>query len=88
MSAIYSSLENTVVFVSGGASGIGAAIVGAMIEQKARFAIWMQMPPPYCANAIHLHCAHGLCAAIFATCTPTSARSTRPPKWLAQYAYW
>jgi NAD(P)-dependent dehydrogenase (short-subunit alcohol dehydrogenase family) len=38
MSAIYSSLENTVVFVSGGASGIGAAIVGAMIEQKARVA--------------------------------------------------
>jgi NAD(P)-dependent dehydrogenase (short-subunit alcohol dehydrogenase family) len=38
MSAINSSLENTVVFVSGGASGIGAAIVDAMVEQKARVA--------------------------------------------------
>lgn len=38
MSAIYSSLENTVVFVSGGASGIGATIVDAFIAQRAKVA--------------------------------------------------
>ncbi|CAG9265009.1 SDR family NAD(P)-dependent oxidoreductase [Paraburkholderia unamae] len=38
MSAIYSSLENTTVFVSGGASGIGAALVDAFVAQRARVA--------------------------------------------------
>jgi NAD(P)-dependent dehydrogenase (short-subunit alcohol dehydrogenase family) len=38
MSAIYSSLRETVVFISGGASGIGAALVDAFIAQHARVA--------------------------------------------------
>jgi NAD(P)-dependent dehydrogenase (short-subunit alcohol dehydrogenase family) len=38
MSAIYSSLENTVVFVSGGASGIGATLVEAFVAQRAHVA--------------------------------------------------
>jgi NAD(P)-dependent dehydrogenase (short-subunit alcohol dehydrogenase family) len=38
MSAIYSSLENTVVFVSGGASGIGATLVDSLVAQRARVA--------------------------------------------------
>ena len=38
MGARYTSLENTVVFVSGGASGIGAALVDAFVGQRARVA--------------------------------------------------
>ncbi|MEZ5811035.1 MAG: SDR family oxidoreductase [Rhizobiaceae bacterium] len=36
--AIYPSLENVAVYVTGGASGIGAAVVRAFAEQKARVA--------------------------------------------------
>jgi NAD(P)-dependent dehydrogenase (short-subunit alcohol dehydrogenase family) len=38
MSAIYSSLKDAVVFVSGGASGIGAVLVDAFVAQGARVA--------------------------------------------------
>ena len=38
MSATYSSLEHVVVFVSGGASGIGATLVDAFVAQRARVA--------------------------------------------------
>jgi NAD(P)-dependent dehydrogenase (short-subunit alcohol dehydrogenase family) len=55
--AVYPDLAGRHAIVTGGSSGIGAAIAAALLQQGARVAILdLQPPPPELANANYLRC--------------------------------
>ena len=55
--AVYPDLAGRHALVTGGSSGIGAAISAALLQQGARVAILdLQPPPPELANANYLRC--------------------------------
>jgi NAD(P)-dependent dehydrogenase (short-subunit alcohol dehydrogenase family) len=69
--AVYPSLEDRVVLVTGGASGIGASIVEAFVRQKARVA-FLDIQEQAATDLVTRFSGEGLRAPVFFACDVTN----------------